>query len=115
MAHGDDDAVVQPLVTEGRDAVGDHLQALPTRGRVAAVPAPARHDVGIEVGERTALPLAVVDLDQAVVDVDRLPARGGDRRGRVARAAERAGQDVRDIEVGERFREALRPEPARGP
>ena len=71
VADGDDDAVVQRLVAERSDAAGDHVQALPARRREAAVAAPARHVVGIEVGERAPVPLAVVDLDQAVVDLDR--------------------------------------------
>src|SRR6266508_1074937 len=107
VTDGDDDAVVQRLVAERGDAVRHHFQALPARRREAAFPAPAGDDVGREVGERAPFPLAVVDLDQAVVDLDRPVARGGDGRGRVAGAAERAGDDARDVEAGERLGQAV--------
>src|SRR5262249_56506046 len=80
VAGGDAAPIVEPLLAERRHAIRDHLETLAAGGRERAVAPPSGDDGGIEAAERSALPLAVVDLDQAGVDLDLPIARTADRR-----------------------------------
>ena len=73
-----------------RPDLGEALTALGGEGRVDP---PLPHDVRGQVGERVAVPFAVVDLDEPVVDLHLHAARDTDGLGRLTGAAQRAAGD----------------------
>ena len=73
-----------------RPDLGEALTALGGEGRVDP---PLPHDVRGQVAERVAVPHAVVDLDEPVVDLHLHAARDTDGLGRLAGAAQRAAGD----------------------
>ena len=88
-------------------------EALAARRREVGVGAPAEHPLGWCVGDRQLVPLAVVDLDQPLVDRDRAAGALGDDRRRLARPEQRARHDLRDLAVGEHLGRGAAPAPSR--
>ena len=72
-------------------------QALPARRAEVVVDPPTGPGLGGDPADRQLVPLAVVELDPAIVDLDREAELLGERRGRLQGAAQRARDDPVDL------------------
>ena len=96
VAHHDDDPVARQLheaFRTRRDPRPEIDEALAAGGGEARIGSPARTNVGGDVAQQPFVPLAVVELDEPLVDPDRGPGRGADPLGGLPGAQQRARED----------------------
>ena len=85
------------IATERLDPCRHRNEALTAGRREVRIGKPRRPMLAADLGERPAVPVSVVELDQTFVDLDLTAQHRGDRRRGLPGPGQRTGEDVRDL------------------